>query len=68
HSLKIQRHHVRTSLRCIDCLGCALRLQDAIMHHKYISGSILHINGHHKLMLWGFVIHGMINDHDHVVS
>jgi hypothetical protein len=71
HSLKIQRDCVRDSLKRIDNLGRVLRQQDAILRRKYISRhsrAVLHIDGHRKLILWGFVIHGMIDGHDHVVS
>ncbi|KAF8513272.1 hypothetical protein JB92DRAFT_2578598, partial [Gautieria morchelliformis] len=60
---------VRDSLQHIDNIGHGLRQQDAILCHKYISHhshAVLHIDGHHKLILWGFVIHGMIDGHDHI--
>ncbi|KAF8521993.1 hypothetical protein JB92DRAFT_2706819, partial [Gautieria morchelliformis] len=71
HNFKVQRDRVCEALRCINGLGCALRHRDAILRCKYVShhsGSVVHIDGHHKLILWGIIIHGMIDGHDHVVS
>jgi Bacterial regulatory protein, Fis family len=62
HHLKVQRHRVRDSLERIDGLGRALRRHDTILRHKYhsrCSGTVLHIDGLHKLILWGFVILSM---------
>ncbi|KAF8495401.1 hypothetical protein JB92DRAFT_2547519, partial [Gautieria morchelliformis] len=68
HNFKVQRDRVREALKRIDGLGRALRRRDAILRRKYVShcsGSVVHIDGHHKLILWGIVIHGMIDGHDH---
>jgi hypothetical protein len=70
HGIKMQRQWVRDSLERIDGLGCALRRHDAIQRHKYrshFSHSVGHIDGLHKLILWGYVIHGMVDGHDHMV-
>ena len=52
-------------------LGRVLRRHDATLQRKYrsrYSNAVFHIDGLHKLILWGFVIHGIIDGHDHVVS
>ena len=70
HGLKLQRQRVCNSLQQIDGLGQALRRHDGILRRKYqsrCSRSVSHIDGNHKLILWGFVIHGLVDGHDHVV-
>ena len=71
HGLQIQREHIRKSLQCVDKLGQALRQHDAIMCCTYISqmsNAIWHLDGLHKLIQYGLVIHGTVDGHDHVVS
>src|SRR5882672_10067538 len=69
HGLKIQRSWVRDSLEQIDGLGRALQRHDGILRRQYqshYSNAIWHIDGLHKLILWGYVIHGTIDGHDHM--
>jgi hypothetical protein len=71
NGIRIQRRRVRDSLERVDGLGRALRQQDTIQRRKYksqYSRSVAHIDGMHKLILWGFVIHGIIDGHDHMVK
>ena len=71
HGLKIQQDWVRDSIERIDRLGNALRCHETILRCKYMShyfGAVVHLDGNHKLIKWGFVIHGMVDGHDHVVS
>ena len=66
HGLNIQRECVRMSLQRIDPLGRIIRHQNAIRRRVYEaprSNYVWHIDGHHKLIRWGFVIHGMIDGH-----
>ena len=74
HGIRLQRWHICNSLECIDGLGCALRYHDSIQHRHYQSTQsdaiymyMYHIDGNHKLISWGFVIHGIIDGHDHMV-
>ncbi|KAF9219402.1 hypothetical protein BS17DRAFT_637247, partial [Gyrodon lividus] len=51
-------------LQWIDPLGHIIRHQTAIQCCVYeapCSNYVWHINGHHKLICWGIVIHGMID-------
>jgi hypothetical protein len=71
HHLLVQRDRIRKSLQRIDGLGQALRQHDAIMRHTYISqmsNAVWHLDGLHKLIQYGCVIHGTADGHDHVVS
>ena len=68
---KIQQDWVQDSIEHIDSLGNALQHHETILQHKYMSyysGAVVHLDGNHKLHKWEFVIHGMIDGHDHVVS
>ena len=52
-------------------LGEALQQHDAIMRRTYVSqasNAVWHLDGLHKLIQYGFVIHGTVDGHDHVVS
>ena len=70
HSLQLQRERIRMSLQHVDGLGHALQQNDAIMRWTYISqmsNAVWHLDGLHKLIQYGFVIHGTVDGHDHVV-
>lgn len=70
HGLRVQRERIRLSLRRIDALGQALRNHEAIDSRKYSvphSNYLWHLDGHHKLIQWGFVVHGIIDGYDHTV-
>ena len=61
---RIQRRRVVQSLQRIDGLGQELRRHQQIVHREYRvprSNYLWHIDGHHKLIAWGIVIHGIID-------
>jgi hypothetical protein len=69
--IKIQRKRLALSIRRVDGLGQRLRQRQAIHRRKYTSprpNALWHCDGHHKLILWGIVIHGMTDGYDRVVS
>jgi hypothetical protein len=69
HGVKVQRQRVRKSLLRIDGLGQILR-KHAIVRRDYYSprpNSVWHMDGHHKLIRWGIVIHGMVDGYDRMV-
>jgi hypothetical protein len=71
HGLRVQRARVRRSLRRVDGLGQALRTHEAIDRGKYSvphSNYLWHLDGHHKLIRWGIVIHGIIDGYCHTVK
>lgn len=62
--LNIQKRRVLGSLGRVDRLGRVLRRRVAIRRRKYFSSrpnAMWHCDGHHKLIKYGFVIHGFID-------
>ncbi|KAI9458801.1 hypothetical protein HD554DRAFT_1979437, partial [Boletus coccyginus] len=60
----VQYHRVVHSLRRLDRLGQVLRNCWIKRRRKYFvkrPNALWHIDGHHKLICWGIVIHGMID-------
>jgi hypothetical protein len=71
HGIRIQKERVRHSMIRIDGLGQELRRHDGIMRREYIScmsNAVWHFDGMHKLIMWGFVVHGGVDGHDHMVG
>lgn len=71
NGLRVQRKRVGLSLRRVDGLGQTLRTNNAIDRQKYSvphSNYLWHLDGHHKLIKYGIVIHGIVDGHDHTVS
>ncbi|KAJ7584222.1 hypothetical protein C8J56DRAFT_735916, partial [Mycena floridula] len=64
----VQKKRVRASLQRVDGLGQVLRNHEAIDRQRYSvphSNYLWHLDGHHKLIKWGFVIHGIIDGYCH---
>ena len=64
HGIRVQQRRVWSSLRRVDRLGQRLRERRTIQRRVYRvkrSNALWHIDGHHKLIRWGFVIHGIID-------
>ena len=64
HNFRLQRHRVLASIVRVDGLGVILRRNHGIRRRKYrVSrpNALWHIDGHHKLILWGIVIHGIVD-------
>ncbi|KAJ7645862.1 hypothetical protein B0H17DRAFT_897958, partial [Mycena rosella] len=60
----IQRRRIFSSVHRVDGLGRVLRKRAMIPRTRYhVSrpNAMWHMNGHHKLILWGFVIHGIVD-------
>ena len=71
NDIHIQRDCVQASLGRVDGLGQVLRADDTMLRWKYTSSysnGVDHIDGCHKLIQWGFVIHGIIGGHDRMVK
>jgi len=69
--LHIQKERVRLALGRVDGLGQELRRQRTIQRRKYRvphPNSLWHIDGHHKLIWWGIVVHGLIDGYCRTVS
>ena len=64
HSLCIQRHRVIDSINRIDQLGQGTRQhvgkkKKRRQYQVPRPNALWHIDGHHKLIAWGIVIHGV---------
>ena len=62
--IRVQRKQIWQLLRRVDRLGQHLRERRVIQRRVYRvkrSNALWHIDGHHKLIRWGFVIHGIID-------
>ncbi|KAF7318562.1 Integrase catalytic domain-containing protein [Mycena chlorophos] len=69
--IKVQRERVRQSLRRVDGLGLAMRSRRTIARPPYVSprpNAKWHMDGHHKLIQYGIVIHGFIDGYDRVCT
>jgi hypothetical protein len=64
HGLRVQKRRVRLALRHVDGLGQLLCNHEAIDRQKYAvprSNYLWHLDGHHKLIKWGIVIHRIVD-------
>jgi hypothetical protein len=64
HKLRIQKTRIRDSIDRVDPLGRVLRHYTITRRRKYeVSrpNALWHMDGHHKLIRWGVVIHGIID-------
>jgi hypothetical protein len=69
--LRIQEERIRMSLQRVDLLGKTLRARHVIHRRQYAVGrpnALWHMDGHHKLIRWGIVIHGFIDGYCRTVS
>lgn len=72
HSLCIQRHRVIDSMNRIDRLGQGLRQRlgkkkERRNYQVPRPNALWHIDGHHKLIAWGIVIHGVADGYSRKV-
>ena len=71
HRIRTQRHRIRKSLARIDPKISRLRWAITISRRAYsVPGpnSLWHIDGHHSLVRWGFVIHGAIDGFSRLIT
>jgi hypothetical protein len=71
HGLRVQKRRVSSSVHRVDGLGRVLRQRRVIRRQDYRVSrphAIWHLDGHHKLILWGIVIHGFIDGYSRTVS
>ena len=64
HALRIQCHRVMASMKRVDWLGQGLRQRvgkkkERTHYQVPRPNALWHIDGHHKLIAWGIVIHGV---------
>ena len=72
HSLHVQRRRVIASMTRIDHLGQGLREQvgkkkERTQYHVPRPNHLWHIDGHHKMIAWGIVIHGVTDGYSRKV-
>lgn len=68
--LRIQRRRVLGSIKRVDGLGQVLRRNRGIRRRRYNvprPNALWHVDGHHKLILWGIVIHGFVDGYSRTV-
>lgn len=66
----VQRERVRGSLSRVDPLGSVLRRHQTISRRRYCvpgPNSLWHIDGHHSLIRWGFVVHGGVDGYSRLI-
>lgn len=71
HGLNIQRRRIIESLHRVDPIGRTLQERRAIVrriYHVARPNALWHIDGHHKIIRWGIVIHGIVDGYDRVVN
>jgi hypothetical protein len=64
HNIKVTKQAVLDSLKRIDAVGQALRRYGTVVRQPYSvprSNYLWHMDGHHKLIAWGIVLHGIID-------
>lgn len=70
HGHRVQRQRVISSLKRVDSLGRVLREHKAIKRRKYSvkrPNALWHLDGHHKMIRWGVVIHGFVDGYSRTV-
>jgi len=72
HSLRIQRRRVIDSINRIDRLGqgmrqCVGKKKERRQYKVPRPNALWHIDGHHKLIAWGIVIHGVADGYSRKV-
>lgn len=71
HRIRVQRDRVRRSVARVDQIGRTLRRKAKVHRRKYqVSrpNALWHIDGHHKLIAWGIVIHGCVDGYSRAVK
>ena len=62
--IRVQKQRILGSLKCVDRIGRFIRRRTVTRRRKYFSSrpnALWHCDGHHKLIKYGFVIHGFID-------
>ena len=68
--IHVQRYRVRESIARTDPIGRSLRWHQAVQRRSYSvqgANSLWHIDGHHSLVRWRFVIHGGIDGYSRLI-
>ena len=68
--VNVQRDGIRVSMARVDPISCRLRWATVVSRRSYsVAGpnSLWHIDGHHSLCTWGFVMHGDIDGYSRLI-
>ncbi|VDB86753.1 unnamed protein product [Peniophora sp. CBMAI 1063] len=71
NGLRIQKERIRQAVRRVDGLGMAERKAPEVRREKYEvprANHLWHLDGHHKLIPWGFVLHGCVDGFDDYIT
>ncbi len=66
----VQRYRIRESIARTDPLRRSLRWHEAVSRRTYSvkgANSLWHIDGHHSLIRWRFVVHGCIDGYSRLI-
>ena len=69
-NINVQRHRIRSALHRVNPLGALLRRHQPIERRSYnVPGpnSLWHVDGHHSLIRWGFVVHGGMDGYSRLI-
>ena len=67
----VQLYHVRDSMRRVSPIECSIRWHQVLRRRQYCvpgPNSLWHIDGHHSLIRWRFVIHGGIDGYSRYIT
>jgi len=72
HGVHVQKRRVTASISHVDRLGHKLRQRQRakVRRRNYQvtrPNALWHIDGHHKLILWGIIIHGCVDGYSRTV-
>lgn len=70
HGWRIQRDRLLAAISRVDGVQTVLRKNSTIKRRKYVTSrpnAVWHMDGHHKLGPWGFVVHASIDGCDSTV-
>lgn len=75
NGLKIQRHRVYQTMQRVDQIGLHLRKRrqrkakiTRVSYQVSRPNALWHMDGHHKLIRWGIVIHGCVDGYSRMVQ
>lgn len=70
HGVRVQKMRIVQSVARVDRVGKEMRSRISIRRRKYKTSrpnACWHLDGHHKLILWGIVIHGFVDGYSQTV-
>ena len=68
--IRVPHSQLRESIHCVDRYGTELRQLHTVKHHQYSVESpnaVWHIDGHHKLIRWRFVVHAAMDGFSRII-